>query len=366
MKVLKYFFCFIATSLVLFSCGKKMNETTPVRKDITETVFASGTLEPEDKYNLTAQSEGYIIELKFDEGDTVKKDQVLAIIDNKTNVVNASGSENLLGIVAQNSGPEGPTLKQAQQNVQLLKEKSEQDSVQLLRYKKLIESNSVSKLELENVRLAYENSKINYLNAAQNYRLQKQQVDQQLISQKLQRDVSSVSNENNVVKAVLRGKIYNKIKQVGDYVRRGDVIAVIGSSEKLYTKLSIDETNIYKIKVGQKAIIQLNTNKEKNYAGIVTEIYSSFDDQTQSFYCKVYFTDNLDFKISGTQLQANIIIGERKNALVIPRNFLGYGNKVLIKGKGESVIETGFISGDWVEIKSGLDENTTILTDQIK
>jgi len=356
----------VSLLFLLFSCGRKTEETTPVRKDITETVFASGVLVPEDEYNLTAQSEGYIIELKFDEGDTVKRDQVLAVIDNKTNVISATSAQSILGIVAQNSGPEGPTLKQAEQNVQLLKEKAGQDSIQLIRYKKLIESNSVSKLELENVRLAYESSKINYLNAAQNYRLQKQQVDQQLISQKSLRDVNSVSNENNEVRAVLPGKIYSKKKQVGDYVRRGDVIAVIGSAKKLYTKLSIDETNISKIKVGQKAIIQLNTNKEKNYNGIVTEIYSSFDDQTQSFYCKVYFTDDLDFRISGTQLQANIIIGERKNALVIPRNFLGYGNKVTIKGKGETEIETGFISNDWVEIKKGLDENTTISTDQIK
>jgi HlyD family secretion protein len=366
MNYLKSLFLFFSVGFILFSCGKKLQETTPVRKDITETVFASGVLVPEDEYNLTAQSEGYIIDLKFDEGDTVKKDQVLALIDNKTNVISATSAQNILGIIAQNSGPEGPTLKQAEQNVELLKEKAGQDSIQLARYKKLIESNSVSKLELENTKLAYENSKTNYLNAAQNYRLQKQQVDQQLISQKSLRDINSVSNENNEVRAVLPGKIYSKIKQIGDYVRRGDIIAVIGSAEKIYTKLSIDETNISKIKVGQKVIIQLNTNKEKNYNGIVTEIYSSFDEQTQSFYCKVYFSEKLDFKISGTQLQANIIIGERKNALVIPRNFLGYGNKVAVKGKGDIIIEPGFISNDWVEIKKGLDENTIISTDQIK
>jgi HlyD family secretion protein len=366
MNYLKSFLLFLSFGFVLFSCGRKTQETTPIRKDITETVFASGVLVPEDQYNLTAQSEGYIIDLKFDEGDTVKKDQVLAVIDNKTNAISATSAQSILGIIAQNSGPEGPTLKQAEQNVELLKEKAAQDSVQFMRYKKLIESNSVSKLELETAKLAYENSKTNYLNAAQNYRLQKQQVDQQLISQKSLRDINSVSNENNEVRAVLSGKIYTKIKQIGDYVRRGDVIAVIGNAEKIYTKLSIDETNISKIKVGQKAIVQLNTNKEKNYNGVVTEIYSSFDEQTQSFYCKVYFTDKLDFKIAGTQLQANIIVGERKNALVIPRNFLGYGNKVTVKGKGDVTIETGFISNDWVEIKKGLDENTVISTDQIK
>ena len=129
--------------LVLFSCGKKTSETTPVRKDVTETVFASGTLEPENKYNLIAQSEGYIIDLKFNNGDEIKEGQVLAIIDNKTNAINAASSENLTGIVAQNASSEGPTLKQAAANLQLLKEKFEQDSLQLFRYQKLIQTNSV-------------------------------------------------------------------------------------------------------------------------------------------------------------------------------------------------------------------------------
>jgi multidrug efflux pump subunit AcrA (membrane-fusion protein) len=357
-------FLFIALMLLLLSCGKKTTETKPERRDITETVFASGILEPDGKYNLTAQSDGYIAALKFDEGDTVKPDQVLAVIDNKANIINSLSAENLLGLANINASLEGPTLKQAQQNVQLLKERAEQDSVQYTRYQKLIQSNSVSKLELENARLAFESSKTNYLNAAQNFRLTKQQTEQQLIQQRAQTEISKVSTDYNQLKAIVGGKIYKRMKEAGDYVRRGDIIAVIGSPDKLYAKLSIDETNISKVKLGQQVVIQLNTNKEKSYKGVVSEIYPSFDDQTQSFYTKVFFSDPLDFKISGTQLQANIIIAQKKQALVIPRNFLQYGNKVTVKGKGEIVVKTGFISNEWVEIADGLDANTEITTDR--
>ncbi len=215
---MKNIYCFSILVLLasLFSCGKKAEETKPIHKDITETVFASGTLEPENKYNLIAQSEGYIIALKFNNSDEVKAGQVLAVIDNKTNAINAVSTENLTGIAAQNASSEGPTLKQAQSNLQLLKDKFEQDSLQLSRYQKLIQSNSVSKLELENVKLAFENSKTNYLNAGQNFKLLKQQTEQQLIIQKSQRDVSVVSNDNNEVKAVLARKIYKKEKEIGD------------------------------------------------------------------------------------------------------------------------------------------------------
>ena len=198
----------------------------------------------------------------------------------------------------------------------------------------------------------------------ENYNLLKQQADQQLIIQKSQTGINSFFQGNNELKAVVGGKVYEKKKQLGDYVKKGDVIAVIGKQDDIYAKLSIDETNISKIKLGQKAIVQLNTNKEKNYNGVVTEIYPAFDDQAQSFYCKVKFTDNMDFRISGTQLQANVIVSEKTNLLVIPKNFLDYGNKVNVKDKGQIVIETGFVSTEWVEVKSGIDENTTLTLDQ--
>jgi multidrug efflux pump subunit AcrA (membrane-fusion protein) len=353
-------------AFTLLSCGKKTNETKPEKRDVTETVFASGTLEPDHKYNLIAQSEGYILDLKFNNGDEVKADQVLAIIDNKANAINASSSENLAGIAAQNASNEGPTLKQAQANLQLLRDKFEQDSLQYNRYQKLFQSNSVSKLELENMKLAYENSKTNFSNSSQNFRLLKQQTEQQLIIQKTQRDVSGISNDNNIVKAVLAGKVYKKVKDVGDYVRRGDIIAVIGNSDALYAKLNIDENNISKIKLQQQVIVELNVDKEKTYKAEISEIIPTFDEQTQSFVCKARFADPINFNIAGTQLQANIIIDNKKNALVIPKVFLGYGNVVKTKEKGDVVIKPGFISGEWVEVLSGLDENTTIINDKVK
>jgi HlyD family secretion protein len=363
MKNLLYI---LTCGVIFLSCGKKTNETTPVRKDISEAVFASGILEPENKYNLIAQSEGYIVELKFDNGDMVKKGQLLAIIDNKTNEINAQSAEHLLGLAGQNASPEGPTLKQAQASLQLLKEKFGQDSIQYLRYQKLFQSNSVSKLELETAKLAYESSKTNYNNASQNYRFLKQQTEQQLVIQRSQRDVSSVTGGYNEIKAVLSGKVYRKFKEAGEYVRKGDIIATIGNADTLHANLNVDENNITKIRVGQEVLIQLNVNSQKTYKAKVSEIVPSFDEATQSFICKAQFTDKLDFNIAGTQLQANIIVAEKKNALVIPKLFLGYGNKVKTKSKGEVVIKPGFISGEWVEVVEGLNENETIISDQAK
>jgi len=360
MKLFKLIIPISISILLLNACGKKIEETKPLRKNITETVFASGILVPENQYNLTSQSDGYLIELNFEEGDSVKTNDLLAIIENKPSDINSQSADMLLNIAKANTLPEAPALKQIESNLLAAELKMKQDKQQAERYKKLYESNSVSKLEYENMILAYENSKANYLSLNENYNHQKQLSKQQLIAQKSQSDVNRVLQGNNELKAVIGGKVYNKFKELGDFVKRGEVIAVIGDPKNIYVKLSVDESSISKVDLNQQVIIQLNVDKNKNYNGIITEIYPAFDSKTQSFYCKVKIIDYLSFGISGTQVQANIITRRKDSILVIPRNYLDFGNVVLVKGEGKIKVTTGFVSNEWVEIINGIDETTTI------
>lgn len=358
--------CIISLFVIalFISCDRQRFEKKPIRRNITETVFASGILVPDDQFDLTAQSDGYLIKINFDEGDTVKTGSVLAVIENKQNDYSAVSANQLYEIASINVTPNAPALQQAQANIKMAGERLSQAEKQADRYQKLYATNSISKLENENANLELVNSKENLKLMQENYDLLKQQADQQFIIQKSQKGINDFLLGMNEVKAVEGGRVYKKFKQLGDYVHKGDMIAEIGDKKSIYAKLSIDESNISKIKLNQNVIIQLNTNKDRIYKGIITEIYPAFDDQAQSFYCKARFIDMLDFKISGTQLQANIIIKNKEHVLVIPRDCLEYGNRVIVKGKGTVIVTTGFISSDWVEIVKGIDENSTIIAEK--
>lgn len=357
----------IAAIGLLSSCGKKVQETNPIRKDVTETVFASGHLEAHQTYQLVAQSDGYLIELNFKENDIVNHGQVLAVVDNEQNVINKESANALYDIAQQNLRPGAPQLAQAEIAMENANQKLVFDEEQAKRLKKLWESNSVSKVDYESAELKYKTSKAEYLKALENYNLVKRQAEQQLIINKAQKNANAVVLDFNQIKAIYTGRVYQLFKEKGDFVRKGDIIATIGDANFLYAKVSIDESSISQVKVGQDAVIQLNTNKQKTYKGKVAEILPAFNEQTQSFIGKIHFIDSLDFNIINTQLQVNIITGTSKNALLIPRNYLQYGNLVTIKGEKEPIkIETKFISSEWVQVLSGLDEKTTIVTDKIK
>ncbi|MGL5890202.1 MAG: efflux RND transporter periplasmic adaptor subunit, partial [Bacteroidia bacterium] len=188
--------------LLTVSCGRKNDETKPIRKDITLTVFATGELEAENTYHLTAQTDGQLTVVNFAEGDLVKKDDVLAIIENNENIYNTESAKELLAIAQINSRANAPLLTQAVNNAEAAKQKMLLDSVQFLRYEKLIAKQSVSQTEYENIRQQYINSKINYRNLAETLKLSKQEADKQLINSENQEKLSSLRSGQNQLRAL--------------------------------------------------------------------------------------------------------------------------------------------------------------------
>ena len=358
---MKKMYVLILLAISIFSCGKKTETATVQRKDITEMVFATGSLKADDEYLVAAQADGYLKSVNFEEGDVINAGKVLAVIDNRQSIVNVNQTAKLLAIAKANAKESAPLIQQIRININLAKEKLKQDELQAERLRKLLESNSIAKVEYENAALTVLNTKANIKALEEQIAQLQINANQQVIVQQQQNEVSNAIADFNQIIAYVSGKVYKKRKQLGDYVKKGDVIAVVGNPNNIYANLSIDESNMSKIKLGQNLVIQLNTNTQKTYKAQLAEILPSFDEATQSFYVKAFFTENLDFTITGTQLQANIIIGEKKNVLVIPRSYLGYGNKVLVEKKKSVDVKTGIISTDWVEITGGLTENQSIL-----
>ena len=351
----------LLTLSTLVSCGTK-EEGKPVVQDIKELVFASGELEWDNSYNLTAQTDGILVNATFDVGNKVTENQIIASIDNKTNENNTASAKDLVVISKENLTDNAPALQQLQQNIKFAESKYQQDKTQSERYKRLYDSQSIAKVEYENIQLAAENS-LSQLNALKKqYQQVLQQSKQNYINTENQLKNNQVVLGYNKLVVPQKGTIIKKLKFSGDYVKKGDVIAVIADENKVEGVLNVDENSIGKVKIGQTVFVQLNTNKNEVYNAKISEILAAFDEQTQSFICKVIFDKPLNTSLYGTQLEANILVGEKKNALLIPRNFLGFGNKVMVKGKDEAIIvKTGIVSTEYVEILEGITKEDVLL-----
>lgn len=351
----------LSLALALFACNNDQ-ETKPFVKDIKELVFASGQLEWDNAYNLTAQTEGVLREANFDVGNNVDAGKILARIENKNNEINTKSAQEQLLISNENLTSNSPQIQQLEQNIIFAETKYKQDQVQAERYKRLYDSQSIAKVEYENMLLNAQNS-LSSLNALKKQRLLiLQQAKQQKISAQSQVLNNKVLENYNHIVVVESGTVIKKLKTNGDYVRKGEVIAIIANEQKIEAVLNVDENNIGKIKLGQVVFVQLNTDKNTVYNGKVSEIQPAFDEQTQSFICKVIFDSQLNTGLHGTQLEANILVNEKKNALLIPRAYIGFGNLVNVKGQKENtIVKTGIVSTEYVEILGGITENDVLL-----
>ena len=61
-----------------------------------------------------------------------------------------------------------------------------------------------------------------------------------------------------------------------------------------------------------------------------------------------------------TQLQANIIIGEREDTLVIPSAYLVHGDSVKLKNGSVRSVQVGIRNEQWVEIVAGVNDSDVL------
>jgi multidrug efflux pump subunit AcrA (membrane-fusion protein) len=136
------------------------------------------------------------------------------------------------------------------------------------------------------------------------------------------------------------------------------------AAEKSLPKLSVDEDDFGKVVVGQKVFIKTDAFPDKVFQARIAKIYPLLNKAEQTFRADAEITDPLPGALYGLNIEANIVIGENKPVLAIPKEALLKGDSVLMKEKDivrKVKISKGVEDRDWVEVKSGLSANNLIL-----
>ncbi len=345
---------------IIFSGCKQNKSTMPLRQNIVEAVFASGIIITEHQYIVTSQADGYLSKSIFNEGDSVKKGQILFRIANEAQPAQLESAEANYRYALSNVRPNSPVLEQLMAQRNQVENKLTTDSLNYIRYKKLVNSGAVSKVDYEKVKVSYENSRQDLvsINNQISETLNKLQLD--VSNNKANLAVQQNASSYYEVKAYVDGVIFQIQKKQGELVKRGEHVAEIGSG-KFIAKLFIVEEDINKLKPGQEVYIELNTEKQKSYKATLSKIYPYFDSKEQSFIAEAVFDEYIGHLRSGTQLQANIKTNEKTQAMIIPAAYLLPGDFILDKNNKQVKVTVGIRNAEWVEILSGANDSTDIL-----
>ncbi|MBN2173037.1 MAG: hypothetical protein JW731_02815 [Bacteroidales bacterium] len=157
-----------AIAILLSSC-QKQETTSPIRKNIEEAVFASGYIEQENNYTVSANVEGIILGLPVREGDSVIKNDLIVTIKNDVQNNQLQDALAVYNDAVFNASPDSPQLLNIQVQIDQAKQQLEFDKENYLRYKDLREKNSVSRFDFEKAELQYQASQNNLTALQKNY-----------------------------------------------------------------------------------------------------------------------------------------------------------------------------------------------------
>ena len=154
----------------------------------------------------------------------------------------------------------------------------------------------------------------------------------------------------------------------GMFIKPDTQIMSLANLNSIWLLAEVFERQADWVKVGQIAKAELPSMPGVLWEGKVEYIYPELDPVTRTLRVRMHF-ENPDEKLMPNMYAYVSIFGEeKKDVLSIPREALirdvNQQRVILALGNGRfqaRVVVAGIESGDWVEIKSGLDEGDNIV-----
>lgn len=247
----------------------------PFKASIATKTVATGKVNPEEEIEVKPQISGIVSEILVEEGDLVKKGQLLA----KIRVV-----------------PNAQNLASAQSRVRSAKLSFDNSKTLYDRNKSLFEKGVISKQD-------FENSELSYNQARQS--LNQSQTDYQIIKKGSAAGSGSEANTNII--AQIPGTILEIPIREGNQViesnnfNAGTTIATIADMSKMIFEGKVDEAEVGKLKEGREIMVKLGAIENKDFPAKLTFVAPKGKEESGA----VQFTIKADVTIDeGTYVRA--------------------------------------------------------------
>ena len=239
------------------------------RRTIIETVTASGNIYPEVEVKISPDISGEVTQLNVEEGDSVKKGQVLARIyadiyalqrDEAASQVNRSEA-----IVANSKAA-----------IDALQASLDQAKQAYDRNKSLYDQKIISKAELEQYETTYRSAQANYNAAKENIRsLQAGVTESQTSLTKANKDLSRTTLTAPMDGVISSLKVKEGERVAGNSFNVGTEMMTVADMSVLEVRVNVGENDIVKVYIGDSADIEVDAYNNRKFKGRVTQIASS-------------------------------------------------------------------------------------------
>ncbi len=251
------------------------------RRDLAQVVTASGEIKPKTYVNISANAFGKIVKLYVREGDTVKKGQLLAQLENVQSAADVAAMSASLGASQTDAVAADAAMKTAQADLNRARADYARTQQDYSRAEGLYSAQLISKAEYDSRKNAYESAEAG-----------KAQAEARIAQSKAQRE--SATGRVNQARATLTraSDVLSKTVYIAPYdgvvtnlpVREGETVVIgiqnspgstlmtIADLGVITAEVKVDETDIVNVTLDQSAEVTIDAIPGKTFQGKVTEI----------------------------------------------------------------------------------------------
>ncbi|WP_461053918.1 efflux RND transporter periplasmic adaptor subunit [Spirosoma arcticum] len=353
--------------ILTVACKRGSDGISPTYQELTEAVYASGNVYPRNEYTVTADANGVLQQRLVNEGDSIRRNQLLFVLESATEDARRQAAANAYRQSRANLGASSPVLAELEAQVRNARTRLSNDSINYNRFRELYGQNATSRAELERAELNYTLARNNFRAQQNTLQRSRDQIRLDVSANRSQLVVSEVAGRNTRIRSFVDGKVYEVYKDPGEVVRPGDQLALVGSGNQLYAQLAVDESDFGRIRKGQDVVIKTDLYPDKTFRARVKKTYPKLNRTDQSFRVDAEFVGESPASYYGLTVEANIIISQNRRVLTLPKSYVVGSDSVWIEqdGKKQKVkFRKGAENFDLVEVKGGLNEKSIVLIEE--
>ncbi|MFP4503886.1 MAG: efflux RND transporter periplasmic adaptor subunit [Cyclobacteriaceae bacterium] len=351
--------------VLLFSCQQAQETVSPEYRSLTTAVYASGSIEPVNAYQVFAPVQGILQQKLVEAGEEVREGQVLFVISQENTSLLLENAQQALETARREADPNSAALRELQLRLENAKERFQQDSLNYKRQQNLIAKNATSQQAVEQAKIAFISSR----NALASIRISLEESGKNrqdaLERAQIQYRMAAEAQGNTLVKSRINGKVYQIYLKEGEMVNLNQPLAEVGEADRFYLSLIVDERDIAKITPGKEVLFTTDILEDTLLRAEVSKIYPYMEQATRSFQVEASLPAyELPF-YNGASVEANIIVSRKERTMVIPRSALIGEDSVLVDMNGEVEkvqIRKGIENLEMVEVLEGIEEDTKLIT----
>jgi HlyD family secretion protein len=355
---------------------------------IAKSVVATGKVEPLSKVEIKSKASGIIKFLYVKAGDTVREGQLLVELDKETleaQLKQARAFQVAAESKLEEMRSQAKTLQANLQKVQLEAENKDYDFAvaEYKRFEGLLNHGLVSKADFDSAEQKMKAAEVNRKSLLAAVRVREAEIEQnerttntvkaELVQAQAQCEQAEESLKYASIRSPISGVVLSRELEVGDAVSsilqlgsNATLIMTLGDVKELYVKGKVDETDIGLVKLGQPVRVTVDAYKNRTFSGEVFRIapMGVEKDNVTRFEVRVSIQNDLDLLKVNMSANAEIVLEEHKNVLVIPESSLIYNERreTFVEvpdvstqtGRRQIAVKTGLSNGARTELISGL------------